>query len=83
MVENDRIEFHFKSQYDQTKTKIFQFVSLFRQIDAEKLQNPLFKIIWLHCLWIFEEIDKQIIKLNRQKKKRLTLKAAKYIMECL
>ena len=28
----------------------FQFVSLFDQIGVKKLQNPLFKIIWLHSL---------------------------------
>ena len=42
----------------------FQFISLFGQIGAEKLQNSLFKIIQLHHLYIFRKIDKQIVLLN-------------------
>ena len=38
---------HFKLQYYQTDIQFFQFVSLFGQTGAEKLQNSSFQIIWL------------------------------------
>ena len=48
--ENCWIKDHFNPRYNQRETDVFQLVSLFGQISAEKLQNRLFKIIWLHRL---------------------------------
>ena len=54
---------------------LFQFESLFCQIGAEKLQNPLFKIIWLHHLYIFRKLDKQ------RDRKKVNSDKDRYIME--
>ncbi len=51
------------------ETRFFRFISLFDQIGAEKLQNTLFEIIQLHCLYVFGKIDEQRVKLNRQREK--------------
>ena len=37
-----------------SETRLFQLISLFSQISTKKLQNPLFKIIWLLCLYILK-----------------------------
>ena len=49
-----------------TQVPVFQFVSLFGQIRGEKLQNPLFKIIWLHRLY---KIDRYLHETDRNRKK--------------
>ena len=54
MPENCWISYHLKIQDYQTET---QLVSLFEQICAEKLQNALFKIFWLHRVYILRQID--------------------------
>ena len=41
-------------------TRNFQFISLFGQIRAEKLQFPLFKMIWLRRLYIPKSIKSWI-----------------------
>ena len=58
---------------DHRDRNFFQFVSLFVQIGAEKLQNPLIKIILLYRLYIRRKIDKLIVELNWDGKGRLTL----------
>ena len=40
---------------------------LFGQIGAKKSKYLLFKIIHLHCLYIFRKIDKHIVELNKHK----------------
>ena len=63
------VEFSIISNHNIIKQiKFFQFISLFGQIGAEKLQNPLLKIIQLPHLYIFREIDKQIVLLNINRK---------------
>ena len=49
------VEFCIISKYNTNLQRAFfsQFVSLFDQIGVEKLQNPLFKTIRLHPLYIF------------------------------
>ena len=59
MPENCWNEYLFKLQDYQRETCSFQVVSLSDQIGAEKLQNPLFKII--QFVNIQEDILKQVV----------------------
>ena len=59
----------FQTTIQSKRDRVFQFVSLFSQIDAEELQNPLFKIIRIHTL--FRKLDKQIVKLHRDRKREV------------
>ena len=73
------------SNYSTIKWKpvcfcFFCVVSLFGQIDAEKLQNPLSKIIKRHRLDIFRKIGKHIVELNINRK--IDIDKDKYIIEC-
>ena len=69
MQENCWILYHFKPQYYHTETGIFQLVTLFRRIKAEKLPNSLFKIILFHRLYI----SRKIVELNRHRMKKINL----------
>ena len=64
------------SNYNTETGFYYQLDFLFGEIGAAIFQNPLFKIIRLHHLYIFRKIDKQI-----EIERSLTL-TDRYIMEC-